>query len=48
MYNVMRFWLDRGIDGFRVDALEVLLKDEQFRDNPLNPSGNQVIPPIHA
>ena len=36
MYNVMRFWLDRGIDGFRVDALEVLLKDEQFRDNPLN------------
>ncbi|GAC1464622.1 MAG: alpha-amylase family glycosyl hydrolase [Ktedonobacteraceae bacterium] len=37
MYDVMRFWLDRGIDGFRVDALEVLLKDEQFRDNPINP-----------
>lgn len=37
MYAVMRFWLDRGIDGFRIDALEVLLKDEQFRDNPLNP-----------
>ena len=37
MYNVMRFWLDRGVDGFRVDALEVLLKDEQFRNNPLNP-----------
>jgi alpha-glucosidase len=38
MYDVMRFWLDRGVDGFRVDALEVLLKDEQFRDNPPNPT----------
>jgi alpha-glucosidase len=37
MYAVMRFWLDRGIDGFRIDALEVLLKDEHFRDNPPNP-----------
>jgi alpha-glucosidase len=37
MYEVMRFWLDRGIDGFRVDVLGVLLKDEQFRDNPPNP-----------
>ena len=37
MYDVMRFWLDRGIDGFRVDALEVLLKDERFLDNPVNP-----------
>ncbi|MBV9230820.1 MAG: DUF3459 domain-containing protein [Chloroflexi bacterium] len=38
MYAVLRFWLERGIDGFRVDALEVLLKDEQFRDNPANPA----------
>ena len=30
MFDVMRFWLDRGVDGFRVDALEVLLKDERF------------------
>jgi alpha-glucosidase len=37
MYEVMRFWLDRGIDGFRIDALHALLEDEQFRDNPLNP-----------
>src|SRR5207245_2415049 len=37
MFDVMRFWLDRGVDGFRVDVLGVLLKDEQFRDNPLNP-----------
>jgi alpha-glucosidase len=37
MYAVMRFWLDRGVDGFRVDSLWLLLKDEQFRDNPMNP-----------
>jgi alpha-glucosidase len=45
MSNVMRFWLDRGIDGFRIDALEVLLKDEHFRDNPLNPQWKPGDPP---
>jgi len=38
MYDVLRFWLDRGVDGFRIDVLSRLLKDEQFRDNPMNPS----------
>jgi alpha-glucosidase len=37
MYNVMRFWLDRGVDGFRIDVLWHLIKDAQFRDNPINP-----------
>jgi alpha-glucosidase len=37
MLDVMRFWLDKGVDGFRVDALWHVIKDEQFRDNPLNP-----------
>jgi alpha-glucosidase len=37
MYAAMRFWLDRGVDGFRVDVLWHLIKDEAFRDNPLNP-----------
>jgi alpha-glucosidase len=37
MYSVMRFWLDRGVDGFRVDVLWLLIKDDQFRDNPPNP-----------
>jgi len=40
MYDVLRFWLDRGIDGFRIDVLSSLLKDEQFRDNPTNPDWN--------
>ncbi|HEY1234190.1 MAG TPA: alpha-amylase family glycosyl hydrolase [Candidatus Binatia bacterium] len=37
MLNVLRFWLERGVDGFRVDVLWHLIKDEQFRDNPINP-----------
>ncbi|MGF6919174.1 alpha-amylase family glycosyl hydrolase [Paraburkholderia sp. 40] len=37
MDQVLRFWLDRGVDGFRVDALWLLIKDAQFRDNPPNP-----------
>ncbi len=36
MYDVLRFWLDRGVDGFRVDVLWLLIKDDQFRDNPVN------------
>ena len=36
MYDVLRFWLDRGVDGFRIDVLSRMLKDEQFRDNPMN------------
>lgn len=37
LYDVMRFWLDRGVDGFRVDVITGLIKDDQFRDNPPNP-----------
>lgn len=37
MYDVLRFWLDRGVDGFRVDVIWMLIKDDQFRDNPSNP-----------
>jgi alpha-glucosidase len=38
MYDVLRFWLRRGVDGFRVDVIYHLLKDPQFRDNPPNPA----------
>jgi alpha-glucosidase len=38
MLDVLRFWLDRGVDGFRVDALRQLIKDDQWRDNPPNPA----------
>ena len=31
----MRFWLDRGVDGFRVDVAHKMARDPELRDNPL-------------
>ena len=45
IYDVMRFWLDRGVDGFRIDALSFCIKDELFRDNPSNPDWRAGDPP---
>ena len=47
MRGVMRFWLDRGTDGFRVDAAHHIIKDELFRDNPPNPRFAPGMPPHH-
>ena len=38
MCEVLRFWFDRGVDGFRVDAIHHLHEDEQDRDNPPDPN----------
>jgi alpha-glucosidase len=43
--SVMRFWLERGVDGFRVDASAVLIKDALLRDNPANPRAEGKPPP---
>jgi alpha-glucosidase len=48
MLDVLRFWLDRGVDGFRVDALRQLIKDDQWRDNPPNPAYHPAQGPYHA
>ena len=45
MGDVLRFWLDRGADGIRVDVLWVLGKDEELRDNPPNPAWAPGQPP---
>lgn len=37
MFDVLRFWLDRGVDGFRIDAAEHPLKDSHLRDDPPAP-----------
>ncbi|MBW4593244.1 MAG: DUF3459 domain-containing protein [Brasilonema angustatum HA4187-MV1] len=37
MLDVLHFWLQRGVDGIRVDAAYRAYKDLQFRDNPVNP-----------
>jgi alpha-glucosidase len=34
MQEVIRFWLERGVDGYRVDAIDRLLKDPELRDDP--------------
>lgn len=47
IYEAMRFWLRKGVDGFRVDVIWHLIKDDQFRDNPPNPDFAPGLPP-HA
>jgi alpha-glucosidase len=37
--EVARFWLDRRVDGFRLDALNFAMHDPQLRDNPPAPVG---------
>ncbi len=36
--DVIRFWLARGVDGFRVDVIDRMIKDAAFRDNPVDPA----------
>ncbi len=38
MFDVVRFWLGRGVDGFRIDVAHYIMKDPALRDNPLNPT----------
>lgn len=38
MFGIMRWWLERGVDGFRVDAVPHLFEDKKLRDNPPNPN----------
>jgi alpha-glucosidase len=45
VYDVMRFWLRKGVDGFRVDVVWHLIKDAEFRDNPPNPFYREGRPP---
>ncbi len=37
MFDALRFWLDKGVDGFRVDVMWLMIKDDQYRDDPPNP-----------
>ncbi len=44
MLDTLRFWLERGVDGFRMDVIGLLLKDPALRDNPLNPAAPPGLP----
>ncbi|MEJ6388882.1 alpha-glucosidase family protein [Gymnodinialimonas ulvae] len=47
LLSVARFWLDRGVDGFRLDTINFYIHDKQLRDNPaLDPAArNATIAP---
>ncbi len=32
--GILRFWFDRGVDGFRIDVCHMIVKDRELRDNP--------------
>lgn len=37
MLDTLRFWMDRGVDGFRMDVVHFVMKDPELRDNPVLP-----------
>jgi alpha-glucosidase len=41
MFDGIRFWLKRGVDGFRVDVAHYIMKDPKYRDNPPAPTGEK-------
>jgi alpha-glucosidase len=40
--DILRFWLDRGVDGLRLDAINFCFHDAQLRDNPPRPSEQRI------
>jgi len=47
MYDVLRFWLVRGVDGFRIDVLWHMIKAANFPDNPKNPGYHPAMGEMH-
>ena len=45
MYDTLHFWLRRGVDGFRMDVVGLIIKDAALRDNPPNPNANPNLRP---
>lgn len=39
VYDLMRFWLDKGVDGFRMDVIPFISKDQRFPDFPTDFDG---------
>jgi alpha-glucosidase len=37
MHDVLRFWMKRGVDGFRIDVMDRIVKDPELGDNPPQP-----------
>ena len=41
LLDVVRFWLDRGVDGFRLDTINFYFADKELRDNPALPANQR-------
>jgi alpha-glucosidase len=52
MFDTMRFWLDRGVAGFRLDAIPTLFEDPQLRNEPekggINAYGDPILEDIYT
>lgn len=48
MRRILRFWLDRGVDGFRVDAIRWMGKNPELMNDPINDSYQQTQDPYEA
>ncbi|MEJ5311913.1 MAG: alpha-amylase family glycosyl hydrolase [Anaerolineae bacterium] len=44
MFDTLRFWLKRGVDGFRMDVIGLIIKDKDLHDNPPNPNAPANLP----
>lgn len=44
MLETLRFWMRRGVDGFRMDVIGLIIKDAGLRDNPINPHAPADLP----
>jgi alpha-glucosidase len=43
MFNAVRFWLDMGVDGFRLDAVGTIFEDEHYFDHPEKSTHEELI-----
>ena len=48
MHGVLRFWLDRGVDGFRMDVVHKIGKDPELRDNEPGRRHDEDWPSVHG
>jgi len=46
VHSIMRFWLDKGVDGFRMDVINFISKDQRFPDDKSDESGAIGLPGV--
>ena len=46
--DIVRFWWDRGVAGFRIDVCNMMIKDAELRDNPPRHRGRPPRPAVHG